>query len=199
MILAALTGTWGHAHVPSVDRRRCPRHDRGGDAARVPIARRYATLWFVTPYFAASLLLSFVAIVVYRRAPSVRVRPLPPYPQPEAEHRTESGHAIELIAELHEDLPTLEHRQDCRPGGLNQAAQARVRRVPTGHENDLWRWSMLLQEFDEVSVLGHDDDVGMACGRENLMVRRALEIQITNRQAFDGGRGTHPPASAGGS
>ena len=43
----------------------------------------YATLWFTTPYFAASLLMSLMAIVVYRRAPRVRVRPLPPYPQPE--------------------------------------------------------------------------------------------------------------------
>jgi hypothetical protein len=85
MILAALTGTWGHAHVPSVDRRRCPRHDRGGDAARVPLARvRLRHVVVRQPYFAASLLLSFVAIVVDRRAPSVRVRPLPPYPHPEA-------------------------------------------------------------------------------------------------------------------
>src|SRR5215211_9240023 len=38
----------------------------------------YATLWFTTPYFAASLLMSLMAIVVYRRAPRVRVRPLPP-------------------------------------------------------------------------------------------------------------------------
>ena len=43
----------------------------------------YATLWFTTPYFAASLLMSLMAIVVYRRAPRARVRPLPPYPQPE--------------------------------------------------------------------------------------------------------------------
>jgi hypothetical protein len=43
----------------------------------------YATLWFTTPYYAASLLMSLMAIVVYRRAPSTRVRPLPPYPHPE--------------------------------------------------------------------------------------------------------------------
>ena len=42
----------------------------------------YATLWFTTPYFAASLLMSLVAIVVYRHAPRARVRPLPPYSQP---------------------------------------------------------------------------------------------------------------------
>ena len=43
----------------------------------------YATLWFTTPFFVASLLMSLMAIVVYRRAPRARVRPLPPYPQPE--------------------------------------------------------------------------------------------------------------------
>ena len=37
----------------------------------------YATLWFTTPYFAASLLMSLMAIVVYRRAPRARVRPGP--------------------------------------------------------------------------------------------------------------------------
>jgi hypothetical protein len=39
--------------------------------------------WVLTPYFAASLMMSLVAIVAYRRAPSARVRPLPPYPHPE--------------------------------------------------------------------------------------------------------------------
>src|ERR687895_551296 len=43
----------------------------------------YATLWFTTPYFAVSLLMSLMAIVVYRHVPRARVRPLPPYPQPE--------------------------------------------------------------------------------------------------------------------
>src|SRR5690348_11613254 len=43
----------------------------------------YATLWFTTPYFAASLLMSLMAIIAYRRAPRARIRPLPPYPQPE--------------------------------------------------------------------------------------------------------------------
>ena len=47
------------------------------------LAYGYATIWFVTPYFVASLLMSLVTIVAYRRAPTARVRPLPPYPQPE--------------------------------------------------------------------------------------------------------------------
>jgi hypothetical protein len=48
------------------------------------LAYGYATLWFLTPYIAASLLMSLVAIAVYRRARSARVRPLPLYPPPEA-------------------------------------------------------------------------------------------------------------------
>lgn len=47
------------------------------------LAYGYATLWFRTPYFATSLLMSFVTIVTYRRTASVRVRPLPPRRYPE--------------------------------------------------------------------------------------------------------------------
>ena len=44
----------------------------------------YTTLWFTTPYLAASLLMSLMAIVVYRRAPGASTSgTLPPYPQPE--------------------------------------------------------------------------------------------------------------------
>ncbi len=60
MILATLTGTWGDVHVPSVDRRRCPRHDRGGDAARVPLARvRLRHVVVRHADFAASLFVSW--------------------------------------------------------------------------------------------------------------------------------------------
>jgi hypothetical protein len=48
------------------------------------LAYGYATLWFTTPFFAASLLGSLVAIVVYRYAPAEAVRPLPMYPEPES-------------------------------------------------------------------------------------------------------------------
>jgi hypothetical protein len=43
----------------------------------------YATLWFSTPFLAASVLLSLLAIVASRHAPTVRPRALPPYPAPE--------------------------------------------------------------------------------------------------------------------
>ena len=51
---------------------------------------------------------------------------------------------------------------------------------------------MLLQEFDEIGVLGHDDDICTAGGCEDLRVRRSLKVQIANRQAFDREHGTHP-------
>jgi hypothetical protein len=47
------------------------------------LAYGYATLWFRTPYFATSLLMSFVTIVTYRRTPSARVRPIAPHQYPE--------------------------------------------------------------------------------------------------------------------
>jgi hypothetical protein len=43
----------------------------------------YATLWFATPFFFASILTSLVAIVAYRYPTTARVRPLPPYVPPE--------------------------------------------------------------------------------------------------------------------
>ena len=46
----------------------------------------YGALWFITPNFAASFLMSLVAIVVYRRAPTLAVRALPPYPVPRVCH-----------------------------------------------------------------------------------------------------------------
>lgn len=44
----------------------------------------YALMWFTTPLCVASMLTSQFAIVLYRRAPARRLRPLPPYPIPES-------------------------------------------------------------------------------------------------------------------
>ena len=65
----------------------------------------YATLWFTTPYFAASLLMSLLAIADYRREPRARVRPLPPIGRPgrtgrhrgEASERSGCGTAFFLL------------------------------------------------------------------------------------------------------
>jgi hypothetical protein len=85
LTLAAATGLWGLQSFP------VQREDvfLGLIAEQAPhvyrlLAYGYATLWFLTPYFAASLLMSLVAIAAYRRAPSTRARPLPPYLSPEA-------------------------------------------------------------------------------------------------------------------
>ena len=84
MMVAACVGIWGLRQYP-VD------HENlflALIAAKDPgifhfLTYGYATMWFSTPFFAASIVLSMVAIVAYRHAPSVRTRPLPPYPSPE--------------------------------------------------------------------------------------------------------------------
>ena len=84
LTLAAAAGLWGIQSYP------VSRDDPflGLIAEQAPrvyrvLAYGYATIWFITPYFAASLLMSFFTIVAYRRAPTARIRPLPPYPHPE--------------------------------------------------------------------------------------------------------------------
>jgi len=47
------------------------------------LAYGYATIWFTTPFFAASLVTSMIAILAYHRLPTGRSRPLPPYAMPE--------------------------------------------------------------------------------------------------------------------
>src|SRR5438045_9028392 len=84
MMVAACVGTWGLRAHP-VD------HENlflALIAAKDPtvfhvLTYGYATLWFSTPFFAASVAMSTLAIVAYRHAPSVRSRALPPYPLPE--------------------------------------------------------------------------------------------------------------------
>ena len=84
MMVAACVGTWGLRTHP-VD------HENlflALIAAKDPtvfhvLTYGYATMWFSTPFFAASVALSTLAIVAYRHAPSVRTRALPPYPPPE--------------------------------------------------------------------------------------------------------------------
>jgi hypothetical protein len=43
----------------------------------------YGALSFTTPHYVASMIASLVTIIVYRRVPAMRSRPLPPYPGPE--------------------------------------------------------------------------------------------------------------------
>lgn len=84
LALAGGVGTWGvHAYPVSHDDVFLGLIGERAPAVLAVLTYGYATLWFTTPYYAASLLMSLMAIVVYRRAPSTRVRPLPPYPQPE--------------------------------------------------------------------------------------------------------------------
>src|SRR5690242_15626889 len=84
MMVAACVGTWGLRAHP-VDQENL---FLALIAAKDPtifhvLTYGYATMWFSTPFFAASLVLSTLTIVAYRHAPSVRSRALPEYPLPE--------------------------------------------------------------------------------------------------------------------
>ena len=84
LAVACGVGVWG-IHAYPVSRDDVFLGLIGEQAPRVlaVLTYGYTTLWFTTPYFGASLVMSLVAIVVYRRAPGMRARPLPLYQQPE--------------------------------------------------------------------------------------------------------------------
>ena len=85
MLAAAGVGTWGlHTYPLRTDDVFLALIELRNPPVFRLLAYGYATLWFTTPFFLASLLTSAVAIVVYRRAPSARLRRLPTYPQPES-------------------------------------------------------------------------------------------------------------------
>ena len=77
-------GRVGASHVPDAGRQRVPRVDRATPARHLSgVPYGYATLWFTTPFFAASLLGSLFAIAMYRHAPRLTFRALPRYLPPE--------------------------------------------------------------------------------------------------------------------
>src|SRR5215510_2000353 len=85
MVVAAAIGTWGVLRHPfpienvflSLIQLRRP-------FVLEVLAYGYAAAWFTTPFLVASMLMSLVAIVVYRYPPTVRPRALPPYTPPES-------------------------------------------------------------------------------------------------------------------
>ena len=81
--LAAVVGTWGlHAHPVDVTDPFVGLIEVSSPGVFLVLVYGYAALWFATPFFGASLVLSLLAIVASRHDPRVRARPLPAYPLP---------------------------------------------------------------------------------------------------------------------
>lgn len=81
MLVAAAVGSWGlHVYPISTDNVFLALIEAQRPRVYRVLATGYAALWFATPFFAASLLASFAAILTYRTGPRVRPQPLPPYP-----------------------------------------------------------------------------------------------------------------------
>ena len=74
LAMAGGVGAWGlHAYPVSQDDVFLGLIGERAPGVLSVLTYGYATLWFTTPYFAASLVMSLMAIVVYRRAPRARV------------------------------------------------------------------------------------------------------------------------------
>lgn len=84
LAVAAGVGLWGLAEWPFGDTNPFLVLVQA-QAPRVAIGLRYgyATLWFTTPFLAASFIASLAAIVLVRHTPQAQHRPLPSYPPPE--------------------------------------------------------------------------------------------------------------------
>ena len=84
MIVAAAVGTWGvMAHPVNTDNPFLGLIALQNPPVFHALAYGYATLWFSTTFFGASLVLSMFTIVALGRTPRARPRALPPYPAPE--------------------------------------------------------------------------------------------------------------------
>ncbi len=85
LAVAGAVGAWGLSAYPFVpDNAFLGLIDVRAPRVFALLRYGYATLWFSTPFLAASLMVSLVAIVVYRRVPSAQFTALPPYPEPES-------------------------------------------------------------------------------------------------------------------
>ena len=76
MGLAAAVGAWGlHAHPVDMTDPFLGLIEARSPGVFVALVYGYAALWFTTPFFGASLVLSLLAIAASRRDPRVRTRP----------------------------------------------------------------------------------------------------------------------------
>jgi hypothetical protein len=100
LAVTAGVGLWGLAEWPFADTNpflvlvhaQAPRVATG-------LRYGYATLWFTTPFLAASFVASLAAIVLVRRTPQAEYRPLPPYPSPETRAKPSL-----VLGEIHHEM-----------------------------------------------------------------------------------------------
>ena len=79
LFVAAGVGTWGlHAYPVRPDEVFLALIEVRKPLVFQVLVYGYAALWFTTPYYMALMIASLVTIIVYRRVPAMRSRPLPP-------------------------------------------------------------------------------------------------------------------------
>src|SRR3990172_7814322 len=84
MVVAAAVGVWGLTACPmSRDNPFLELIAIRNPTVFLALSYTYAALWFSSPFFVATLVLSVATISVYRREPGQRMRSLPVYPPAE--------------------------------------------------------------------------------------------------------------------
>jgi hypothetical protein len=84
MLIATAVGVWGvHSYPVQPDNAFLAMIQLERPVVFNILSYGYATLWFTTPFLAASLVTSLLAIVAYRYPQATRRQALPPYPPPE--------------------------------------------------------------------------------------------------------------------
>jgi hypothetical protein len=84
MVIACAVGLWGlHRYPIDTENVFLAQIQLEDPSLFRVLSYGYATLWFTTPFLAASLAASLLGIVVYGRPVGVRMRALPPYPRVE--------------------------------------------------------------------------------------------------------------------
>jgi hypothetical protein len=85
MLVAAIVGAWGlHQYPVRTDNAFLGLIQLQNPFVFDVLTYGYATLWFTTPFFAASVVTSVLAILVFRYPPTTAERRLPRYPLPES-------------------------------------------------------------------------------------------------------------------
>jgi hypothetical protein len=75
-----------------------------------------------------------------------------------------------VIAEFDQGLATFEHGKNRRLCRLYKAPQVRVQGVAAGDPDHLRRGGMVLEQVDEVAILGHDHNLRVAGSVEDLTI-----------------------------
>ncbi len=91
------------------------------------------------------------------------------------------GRSLSSVRDLDHALSLLEEPQSRRECLLEDALEPGVRRVSASHPEDLRGWPVLIEQPDEVTILGDDDRPGGSSRGKNLPVLGVAKPEVADR------------------